>query len=102
MFRIARDPSSGSFIQCLAKITVMVLSCPLTWRTWRRLYPMCASQVRQLRKTVVGLFLHTAVSWRYQFTKFSPAWPFHLRQCFSTAGPQPGTGPREVLLELIT
>ena len=29
MFRITRDPSSGSFIQCLAKITVMVLSCPL-------------------------------------------------------------------------
>ena len=25
MFRITRDPSSGSFIQCLAKITVMVL-----------------------------------------------------------------------------
>ena len=24
MFRITRDPSSGSFIQCLAKITVMV------------------------------------------------------------------------------
>ena len=31
MFRITRDPSSGSFIQCLAKITVMVLSCPLTY-----------------------------------------------------------------------
>ena len=31
MFRITRDPSSGSFVQCLAKITVMVLSCPLTW-----------------------------------------------------------------------
>ena len=30
MFRITRDPSSGSFTQCLAKITVMVLSCPLT------------------------------------------------------------------------
>ena len=29
MFRITRDPSSGSFIQCLANITVMVLSCPL-------------------------------------------------------------------------
>jgi len=28
MFRITRDPSSGSSIQCLAKITVMVLSCP--------------------------------------------------------------------------
>jgi len=31
MFRITRDPSSGSFIQCLAKITVTVLSRPLTW-----------------------------------------------------------------------
>jgi len=29
MFRITRDPSSGNFVQCLAKITVMVLSCPL-------------------------------------------------------------------------
>jgi len=25
MFGITRDPSSGNFIQCLAKITVMVL-----------------------------------------------------------------------------
>jgi len=24
-----RDPSSGSYIQCLAEITIMVLSCPL-------------------------------------------------------------------------
>ena len=31
MFRITEDPSSGSLVQCLAKITVMVLSCPLTW-----------------------------------------------------------------------
>jgi len=31
MFRITMDPSSGSFIQCLAKITIMVLSCPLAW-----------------------------------------------------------------------
>jgi len=31
MFRITRDPSSGSFVQFLAKITVMVLSCPLIW-----------------------------------------------------------------------
>ena len=35
MFRITRDPSSGSFLQCLAKITVMVLSCPLTWTCCR-------------------------------------------------------------------
>ena len=28
MFRITKDPSSGSFIQCLAKITVMVLADP--------------------------------------------------------------------------
>ena len=27
MFRITRDPSSGSSIQCLVKITQMVLSC---------------------------------------------------------------------------
>jgi len=31
MFTITRDPSSGSFIQCLAKITIMVLLCPLIW-----------------------------------------------------------------------
>jgi len=32
MFRIAEDPSSGSLVQCLAKITRIILSCPLTWR----------------------------------------------------------------------
>ena len=26
MFRITRDPSSGSFIQCLAKITVITIT----------------------------------------------------------------------------
>jgi len=31
MFRITKDPSSGSLIQYLAKITLMVLLCPLTW-----------------------------------------------------------------------
>ena len=31
MFRITKDPSSGRLIQYLAKITRMVLSCPLTW-----------------------------------------------------------------------
>jgi len=34
MFRIARDPSSGSFMQCLAKITVMVLLCPLNYANY--------------------------------------------------------------------
>ena len=29
MFRITSDPSSGSSIQCLVKITVMVLTYPL-------------------------------------------------------------------------
>ena len=33
MFRNTRDPSTGSFIQCLAKITLMVLSRPLIWTT---------------------------------------------------------------------
>jgi len=31
MLRITRDQSSGSSKQCLAKITVMVLSRPLIW-----------------------------------------------------------------------
>ena len=31
MFRITEDPSSGSLVQYLAKITRMILSCPLTW-----------------------------------------------------------------------
>ena len=31
MFRITEDPSSGSFVQYLAKITRMSLSCLLTW-----------------------------------------------------------------------
>ena len=31
MFRITEDPSSGSLVQCLAKVTRMVLSCPSTW-----------------------------------------------------------------------
>jgi len=31
MFPITEDPSSGSLVQYLTKITRMVLSCPLTW-----------------------------------------------------------------------
>ena len=34
MFRITEDPSSGSLVQCLAKIIRMVVSCPLTWRAY--------------------------------------------------------------------
>jgi hypothetical protein len=26
---------------------------------------------------------------------------YTLRQCFSTAGPRPGTGPQEILLEVV-
>ena len=33
MFRITENPSSVSLVKCLAKITKMVLSCPLAW-TW--------------------------------------------------------------------
>jgi len=28
MFRITEDPSSATLVQCLAKITKMILSCP--------------------------------------------------------------------------
>ena len=31
MFRITEDPSSGRFVHCLAKITKIFLSSPLTW-----------------------------------------------------------------------
>ena len=44
MFPITRDPTSGSFIQCLAKSTVMVLSCPLTWTQsvlWQHIVTRC-------------------------------------------------------------
>jgi len=37
MFRITKDPSSGSLVHYLAKIKVIVLSCPLTW-TWSVLW----------------------------------------------------------------
>ena len=37
MFRITEDPSSGNLVQYLAKITRMVLSCPVTW-TWSVLW----------------------------------------------------------------
>jgi len=43
MLPIKEDPSSGSLVQCLAKITFLqfynsvVLSCPLTW-TWSVLW----------------------------------------------------------------
>jgi len=37
MFRITGDPPSVSLVKYLAKITRMVLSCPLTW-TWSVLW----------------------------------------------------------------
>ena len=37
MFLITKDPSSGSLVQCLDKITRTLLSCPLTW-TWSVLW----------------------------------------------------------------
>ena len=44
MFRITEDPSSGCLVQCLAKVTRMVLSCPLTWTRsvlWKRIITQC-------------------------------------------------------------
>ena len=48
MFRITEDPSSGSLIQCLSNITIMVLSCPLTWTwsvLWQHILTRCAQRV---------------------------------------------------------
>jgi len=54
MFRITRDPSSGSFIQCLAKIAVMVLSRPLIWvdRSITVIVPMNYTFVHMLNNKV--------------------------------------------------
>ena len=45
MFRITKDPSSGSSIQCLAKTKLMILSCPLIWTwsvLWQHILTRCA------------------------------------------------------------
>jgi len=34
MFRITRDPSLGSFIQCLAKITVIIIIIIFIYSNW--------------------------------------------------------------------
>ena len=39
MFRITEDPSSGSLVQCLAKIINMAVSCPLTWTDYAAITP---------------------------------------------------------------
>jgi len=41
MLRNTEDPSSGSLVQYLAKITRMVISCPLTW-AWSVLWQHAA------------------------------------------------------------
>jgi len=56
MFRITRDPSSGSFIQRLAKITVMVLRSPLTWTwsvLWQHICPWCVFVLHSLERHCV-------------------------------------------------
>jgi len=42
MLRVTREPSSRSFIQCLVKNTVMVLSCPLVLSR-EYLYKQCST-----------------------------------------------------------
>ena len=56
MFRITRDPSSGSSIQCLVKITVMVLSCLLIW-TWS--VRVCTAQSREAPSASVDCAANT-------------------------------------------
>ena len=53
-----KDPSSGSFIQCLAKITVMVLSCPLAWTwsvLWQYICPWCVCVLHCLERHCIKL-----------------------------------------------
>jgi len=58
MFRITRDPPSGSSIQCMVKITVMVLSCPLIWTwavLWQDICPWCVCVLHSVEKHCVYL-----------------------------------------------
>jgi len=61
MFQIIKIPSSGSLVQCLAKITKMFLSCPFTWTRsvlWQHIVTRCVCVCvvhfiwRHSRKTV--------------------------------------------------
>jgi len=80
MFRITRDPSSGSFVQCLAKITVMVLSCPLTWKwsvLWQHICPWCVCLLHCLEKQCVLIVVNLSSSLRY-ITFYSLKAPYTL------------------------
>jgi len=54
MFRITEDPSSGSLVQYLAKITKMFLSCPLTW-TWSVLWQHAANSAANNNVKIISL-----------------------------------------------
>ena len=67
MFRITKYPSSGSFIQCLAKIKITVLSCPLIWTylvlrlhicTWC----VCVCVLHSLESASLHCAVHTHLS----------------------------------------
>jgi len=62
MFRITEDPSSGSLIQCLAKITSMVISCLLTW-TWSVLWQHILTRGSLYRKAFLYSELRTHALW---------------------------------------
>jgi hypothetical protein len=53
MFRITRDPSSGSFIKWLAKFTVIVLSCPLIRNYVLYFMQQCSENDSMSRNNVV-------------------------------------------------
>ena len=56
MFRITEDPLSGSLVQYLAKVTSMVLSCPLTWSMlWQHIVTRCVLQYAALTPTTAML-----------------------------------------------
>jgi len=87
MIRITRDPSSGSFTQCLAKITVMVLSCPLTWTFLvlsEHICPWCVCVLHSLEMHSRLCSTHTVPLYTVQYThSASPNCAVHT-QCLST------------------
>jgi len=69
MFRATQDPSSGSLVQCLDKITRMILSCPLTWT--RALYRQhIVTVIRWNKGVLVKLILVKFINLGWEFVFF--------------------------------
>ena len=81
MFQITKDPSSESIVQYLAKITRMVLSCPLIWMwlvLWQHIltYCVCVCTVHCIGGAFLSVELLCPLTWMW-----SVLWQHILTHC---------------------